>query len=77
MEQYNEELKAHLMATDPHFRTLAEEHSRLKQQLHAIESKEHLTLEDEEQEHQIKKQKLNLKDQMNGIMARHKATQVA
>ena len=29
MEQHNEELKAHLMATDQQFRTLAEEHAQV------------------------------------------------
>ncbi len=78
MEQEQiEELKAHLMQTDPQFRALAEEHAQLKQQLRAIESKGHLTIEDEDQEHQIKKQKLRLKDQMNQILARHRAEQVA
>jgi uncharacterized protein YdcH (DUF465 family) len=77
MEQM-EELKAHLMATDPHFRALAEEHAQLKQRLQVIEAKDHLTLEDEDQEHQIKKQKLLLKDQMNDILARsRKAEQFA
>jgi uncharacterized protein YdcH (DUF465 family) len=76
MEQ-QEELKAHLMATNEQFRALAALHAELKQKLHAIESKEHLTLEDEDQEHAIKKQKLRLKDQMNEMLSRHKAEQVA
>ena len=77
METKQEDLKAHLMATSEEFRSLAEQHARLKQQLESIEAKPRLTLEDEEQEHQIKKQKLRLKDQMNHIMARYKAQQVA
>ena len=76
MEQ-QEELKAHLMATNEEFRTLAAHHAELKQRLQAIESKSHLTLEDEDQEHQIKKQKLRLKDQMNEMLAKYKAEQVA
>ncbi len=77
MEQLSEELRAHLMATDPEYRTLAEEHAKLKQQLTVIESKAHLTIDDEDQEHQIKKQKLHVKDQMNTIVARYKTQQVA
>jgi uncharacterized protein YdcH (DUF465 family) len=76
MEINQEELKAHLMATDEKFRTLAEQHARLKKQLEAIEAKPHLTLEDEDQEHQIKKQKLRLKDLMNEMISQHR-TQVA
>ena len=77
MEQHNEELKAHLMATDQQFRTLAEQHSRFHKQLEEIEAKAHLTLEDEAEEIRLKKQKLRLKDEMNAILARNRAQQVA
>ena len=77
MEQYNEELKAHLMATDQQFRHLAEEHAQFHKQLEVIEAKEHLTLEDEAEEIRLKKQKLRLKDEMNAIMARSRAQKVA
>jgi uncharacterized protein YdcH (DUF465 family) len=77
MEQHNEELKAHLMATDQHFRDLAEEHTRFHKQLEALEAKAHLTLDDEAEEIRLKKQKLRLKDEMNAIMARSRAQQVA
>jgi uncharacterized protein YdcH (DUF465 family) len=77
MEQPNEELKAHLMATDQQFRSLAEEHARFHKQLETIEAKEHLTLEDEAEEIRLKKQKLRLKDEMNAIMARYRAQKVA
>ena len=77
MEQYNEELKAHLMATDQQFRALAEEHSRYHKQLEELEAKDHLTLEDEAEENRLKKQKLRLKDQMNAILARQRTQQVA
>jgi uncharacterized protein YdcH (DUF465 family) len=77
MEQYNEELKAHLMATDQQFRALAEEHAQFHKQLEVIETKEHLTLDDEAEEIRLKKQKLRLKDEMNAIMARYRAQKVA
>ena len=78
MELTNQdELKAHLMASNETFKTLAEQHAQLKKQLEAIEAKPHLTLGDEESEHQIKKQKLRLKDQMNAMLAQYKAQQVA
>jgi uncharacterized protein len=77
MEQYNEELKAHLMATDQQFRDLAEEHAQFHKQLEVIEAKEHLTLDDEAEEIRLKKQKLRLKDEMNAIMARYRAQKVA
>jgi uncharacterized protein YdcH (DUF465 family) len=77
MEQYNEELKAHLMATDEHFREIAEEHLRFHKMLEEIESKPHLTTADEEEENRLKKQKLRLKDEMISIMSRYRAQQVA
>lgn len=77
MEIYNEELKAHLMATDERFRSLVEQHSKLHKQLEEMEAKEHLTLEDEEVEHRLKKQKLRLKDEIIQFMSRHRAQQVA
>ena len=72
MDTVQEDLKAHLMATSEEFRTLVAKHSQLKQQLEAIESKPHLTMEDEDQEHQIKKEKLRLKDLMNSMLAAYR-----
>jgi len=77
MEQLQEELKAHLMATSEEFRDLATQHAEFKRQLDAIEAKAHVTPEDEVEEHRIKKLKLRVKDQMNEIMARYKAAKVA
>jgi uncharacterized protein YdcH (DUF465 family) len=72
-----EELKAHLMATDEQFRSLAEQHAQYHKQLEQLEAKPHLTPADEADEHRLKKLKLRLKDQMNQIMARYKAQNVA
>jgi uncharacterized protein YdcH (DUF465 family) len=77
MEHNQEELKAHLMATSDQFRSLVERHAQLKKQLETIESKPRLTIEDEQHEHQIKKEKLHLKDQMNSILAQYKTQHVA
>ena len=77
MEQLQDELKAHLMATSEEFRQLVAQHAEYKRQVEAIEAKPHLTTEDEIEEHRIKKLKLRLKDQMNQFMSRHKAQQVA
>ncbi len=72
-----DDLKAHLMATDETFRKLAEQHAEYKKQIEAIESKPRLTPQDEDEEHRLKKLKLRIKDQMNEILARHKAEHVA
>ncbi len=72
-----DDLRAHLMATDESFRQLAEQHAAYHKQLEEIEAKPHLTTQDEDDEHRIKKLKLRVKDQMNSIMARYKAQNVA
>lgn len=72
-----EELKAHLMATNEEFRSLAERHAQYHKQLEELEAKPRLTMEDEAEEQRLKKQKLRLKDQMNEIMARSRAQHVA
>ena len=72
-----DDLRAHLMATDEKFRQLAEQHAAYHKQLEEIEAKSRLTTQDEDDEHRIKKLKLRVKDQMNDIMARYKAQNVA
>jgi uncharacterized protein YdcH (DUF465 family) len=77
MESNQDDLKAHLMATNEEFRSLAEKHAQYHKQLEAIEAKSHMTLQDEEEEIRLKKQKLRLKDQMNEILARYRTQRVA
>lgn len=72
-----DDLRAHLVATDETFRKLAEQHAAYHKQLEEIEAKPHLTAQDEDEEHRIKKLKLRVKDQMNEIMARYRAQNVA
>jgi uncharacterized protein YdcH (DUF465 family) len=77
MENAQEELKAHLMKTDEEFRHLAEQHAQYHKQLEALEAKPRLTPEEELEEHRLKKLKLRLKDQMNGIVSRNRTQNVA
>ena len=77
MEQAQAELKAHLMATSEEFRQLVAKHAEYDRLLDAIEAKPHVTPQDEVEEHRIKKLKLRIKDQMNEIMSRYRATKVA
>ena len=77
MEQAQEDLKAHLMATSDEFRQVADQHAEFHKKLEVLEAKTHLTPEEEVEEHRLKKQKLRLKDQMNEIMARYKGQHVA
>ena len=77
MEKNQDELKAHLMATNEEYRSLAEKHAGYQKELEAIEAKSHTTPEDEVEEHRLKKQKLRLKDEMNEILARYRTQHVA
>ena len=73
----DEALKAHLLATDEAFRSLAEKHRQYKQAIEAIEAKAHVTPADEIEEHRLKKLKLAAKDQMNEILAHNKHSSVS
>lgn len=66
-----DDLKAHLMATDENFARLAAQHSEYKSQVAALEAKAELTLEEEMEEHRLKKLKLKLKDEMADIMSQY------
>jgi uncharacterized protein YdcH (DUF465 family) len=77
MENTQDELKAHLMKTDEEFRRLAEQHAQYHKELEALEAKPRLTPEEELEEHRLKKLKLRLKDQMNAILSRNRAQNVA
>ena len=70
--QEQEELKAHLMATDEPFRALAEEHALLKRRVAQIEANPHPSDEEVLEEARLKKRKLHLKDEMLEIMHQHR-----
>ena len=72
----DEELKAHLLATNEQFRSLYEQHAQLKRQIEQIEAKPHVTVADELEEQGLKKLKLSLKDQMKQIMNQYDHTRV-
>lgn len=65
-----EELKAHLMATNDEYRRLASEHSKYARKLDELESLPHLSDQEQMEEHRLKKLKLHLKDQMEAIVSR-------
>ncbi|MGD0955301.1 MAG: YdcH family protein [Candidatus Acidiferrales bacterium] len=67
----NREIRQSLLARDPEFRSLAEEHSRCESQLEQILKSSYLSSEDLLQEATLKKIKLRLKDQMELMVARH------
>jgi uncharacterized protein YdcH (DUF465 family) len=72
-----EELRAHLMATNEEFRQLASQHSEYARQLDSLETLPHLTYDQELEETRLKKLKLRLKDQMEAIVSQSRSPQVA
>jgi uncharacterized protein YdcH (DUF465 family) len=72
----DEELKSHLLATDPQFRELAAHHEQWDRQLAEIEAKPHVTEADELEEGRLKKLKLQAKDRMNEILDGARQTSV-
>ncbi len=75
MHLNQEELKAHLMETDPEFRRLAQQHCEYKKQLQDLSSRAFLTPEQQVEETRIKKLKLRLKDQMQEMIDRYRHEQ--
>ena len=60
-----------LLASDPEFQRLVEEHSRCESQLEEITHQSYLNSEVLLEEITLKKIKLRLKDQMEMMVARH------
>jgi uncharacterized protein len=72
-----EELKAHLIATNEEYRRLSSQHSEFARKLDALESLPHLTEDEQLEEVRLKKLKLRLKDQMEAIVSQNRSQQVA
>jgi uncharacterized protein YdcH (DUF465 family) len=72
-----EELKAHLMENNEEFRQLAWQHSKYARELEALESRSHLSYDEQMEETRLKKLKLHLKDQMEAILKQYRSQQVA
>jgi uncharacterized protein YdcH (DUF465 family) len=72
-----EELKAHLMQTDEGFRRLVNEHSDYAHKLEELAAKPHPSEQEQLEEVRLKKLKLHAKDQIEAILSRFRAQQVA
>ena len=70
----DEEIKTQLMNIDPEFRRVATQHSDYARLLHELETKSHFGEAELAEEARLKRIKLALKDQMQGMMS-HYATQ--
>ena len=62
--QDQEELRAHLMATDEEFRRMSAEHAEYKRRVAEIEANPHPSDQEVVEEARLKKLKLQLKDKM-------------
>ena len=67
-----EEIKEHLMSSSADFRRLAEEHQQHETKLQELLSHSHLSEQDHLEEMNLKKKKLQLKDQMNSMVLKFK-----
>ena len=72
-----DELRAHLIETSEEYRRLALQHSEYGKKLEELSSRHYLTPEEQVEEVRLKKLKLRLKDQMEGMLSRHRAQNVA
>ena len=70
MMMKEEEIKEHLMSSNPEFRRMVEEHQQYEGRLAELQSHHHRTELDHIEEVMLKKKKLHLKDQMNDIISR-------
>lgn len=73
MENHTQDdIKAHLLATDETFRNLSEQHAHYSKLIEEIEARGLVSDADEIEEHRLKKLKLHVKDQMNEIAAKRR-----
>ena len=68
-----QDLKEHLLQIDPEFRKLFATHRELDHRLHELSGKHYLSESEQFEEVTLKKKKLQLKDQMEDILRRHRA----
>ena len=68
MSTPTEAIRDNLMANNPEYQRLYEEHGRYAAELEQLEAKAYLTDEEKLEEVRLKKLKLRLKDQMAAIL---------
>ena len=65
-----DEIKEHLMSSNPEFRRLVEEHQQYEGRLTELHRRHHMTEHDHIEEVRLKKKKLRLKYQMNAMISK-------
>ena len=77
MPQIEEGLKQQLLADDPEFKALYDDHRAAKRRLKELAEKSFLSEEDELEVKQLKRHKLFLKDRMAAIVRDRQSSQVS
>jgi hypothetical protein len=72
MNAQGQDLKDLLLQSDEEFRNLVARHHDLDDRLHQLTEKPYLSEPEQLEEVNLKKHKLHLKDQMEGILRRHR-----
>ncbi|MCC6261936.1 MAG: YdcH family protein [Bryobacterales bacterium] len=70
----HDELKDQLIESSDEFRILANEHAALERKLDEFAARPHLTEDEQMEEVSLKKRKLHLKDQMEGMILENTAS---
>ena len=70
------QVRDQLLASNEEFRRLADEHSQYAQRLDALIHKKYLSEDEKLEEVRLKKLKLRLKDQMEGLEQKYRAAQM-
>ncbi len=73
MSTPTEAIREQLMANNPEYQRLREEHARLANQLQQLASKPYLTEQEQIEEVRLKKLKLRAKDQMESLVRQFQA----
>lgn len=68
------QVRDQLLASNDEFRRLADEHSQYSQRLDSLINKKYLSEDEKLEEVRLKKLKLHLKDQMEGLEQRYRAS---
>ena len=76
MNQFSstEELKEYLLSQDPRFRDLANEHRRYEERLSQLAALSYPNDDELVEEKSLKKKKLFIKDQMEGILQQYRSS---
>lgn len=77
MPQIEEGLKQELLADNPEFKALYDDHQAAEQRLEELAEKSFVSQEDELAIKQLKRHKLYLKDRMEAIVRAHTDSQVS